>query len=112
MQRNTKMFTEITILQLSKATEGRGKVDEEVEEGWGDCGELCLSVNSEAERGFNRCVAAFTQAREAQTHKHQKTSLVRIWESREDKLKRWSTRHPDHGGQEGTLLIQAVLLSE
>lgn len=36
--------------------------------------------------GFKRCVAAFTQAREAQTHKHPKKPFVRSWESGEDEV--------------------------
>lgn len=53
---------------LSEITEDRERAGEQVE-GGGDCGEL-FRAEFLGVVGFNRCVAAFTRAREAQFHKH------------------------------------------
>lgn len=53
--------------------------------GGGDCGEL-FRAEFLGVVGFNRCVAAFTRAREAQFHKHPQKPLVRSWENAEERV--------------------------
>lgn len=90
------------------------------ESGWGSgrrMGRLrwALSVSEfRSRKGFNRCVAAITQAREAQTHKHPKKSLVRIWESREDKMEHqapWSWRPGRESTNSSCIIIRVFALS-
>lgn len=54
---------------LSETTEDRERAGEQVEGREGDCGEL-FTAELLGVVGLNRCVAAFTRAREAQFHKH------------------------------------------